>query len=339
MTIRKKTLLVVGLTLLGLLVTAFVVSRGILSQGFADLEETETQVNVQRALSALSVESSDVDTLVKDWAEWDDTYAFIEDSNDEYIDSNLIDGMFISTPLDFILYVNTSFDIVWGNAFDPKAEEKTALPQDLLDHISPGDRLVNHEDVDSAVDGLLMISSAPMILASRPITTSDGEGPIRGTLVMGRYLDKTRLEKVAMTTELSLAIHRLSDPSMPVDFLEAQSTMLEQPLVIVRPLSSDSVAGYSLIHDVYGVPIAVLRAEMPRGIHAQGKATTNLLFVSLIVIALVYGLVVMWLLHRVILVRLAHLSASVVATTFDESACIWRRRAVKSCKRRQPHVG
>ena len=98
MTIRKKTLLVVGLTLLGLLVTAFVVSRGILSQGFADLEETETQANVQRALSALSVESSDVDTLVKDWAEWDDTYAFIEDSNDEYIDSNLIDGMFISTP-------------------------------------------------------------------------------------------------------------------------------------------------------------------------------------------------------------------------------------------------
>jgi sensor domain CHASE-containing protein len=94
MSLRKKTLIIIGSTIISLIVILYATSRIILLGSFVELEEQNTSRNVERALNALSNELSILDATNSDWALWDDTYTFIEDADEDYIQSNLVDGTF-----------------------------------------------------------------------------------------------------------------------------------------------------------------------------------------------------------------------------------------------------
>ena len=68
MTLRKKTLLFIGLTLFGLIVTSYAVSVSILLPPFARLEEEDTRRHVERVLEGISESLSILNSKAEDWA-------------------------------------------------------------------------------------------------------------------------------------------------------------------------------------------------------------------------------------------------------------------------------
>ncbi|GAH42577.1 unnamed protein product, partial [marine sediment metagenome] len=94
-----------------------------------------------------------MDATAGDWASWDDTYDFIEDANDEYIESNLIDGTFTELRLNLMLFINSSGQIVFGKAFDLYNEEEISIPQSLSEYLSANDLLLHHPDTESSIRG------------------------------------------------------------------------------------------------------------------------------------------------------------------------------------------
>jgi diguanylate cyclase (GGDEF)-like protein/PAS domain S-box-containing protein len=322
MTLRKKTIIIISVTLASLILILYAISRVILLDSFAELEEQNTRRNVERILSAISDDISDLNHLTGDWAGWDDTYAFIEDANDNYVKSNLIDETFTELNLNIMLFINSSGQIIFGKGFDLKNGKEIPVPKSLQEHISASSLLVCHPDTKSSITGIILLPEGPMLVASRPILTSKEKGPIRGALIMGRYLDYAKIKHFAEETHLSLAMHSLNNSQMPPDFQAALSALSEEAPVLVRPLSAESVAGYALLKDIYGNPGLVLRVDMPREIYGQGRAGMLYFILSLLVVGLVFGLVTLLLLEKVILSRLARLSAGVnsVGASSDHSA-------------------
>ena len=53
--------------------------------------------------------------------------------------------------------------------------------------------------------GLICLPQGLMLIVVRPILTSEGRGPNRGILVMGRYLD---IEQIAARTHFNIALER-----------------------------------------------------------------------------------------------------------------------------------
>jgi len=106
MTLQKKVLITIGVAIACLVVILFVVSQIFILSSFVGLEEKHIRQNVEQVTNALSEEISHIDTITFDWAAWDDTYAFIEDANEEYVESNLVDGTFVDLELNLILYIN-----------------------------------------------------------------------------------------------------------------------------------------------------------------------------------------------------------------------------------------
>jgi len=310
MSLRKRTLIIIGLTIVSLIVVLYATSRIILLGSFAELEERDTRWNVERALSALSDELSVLDTTINDWAARDDTYAFIENPDESYIQSNLIDGTFITLRLNLMLFVHSSGRIVFGKAFDLQNEEEVPVPQSLQEHLTDNALLLRHPTTESSITGIVLLPEGPMLIASRPILTGEDEGPIRGTLMFGRYLDSAEIERLAGVTRLSLTVRRFEDPQMPLDFQAVRSSLLEEAL-IVRPLSAQTIAGYALLKDIYGKPALVLRVDMPREIYEQGQASMRYFILSLLAVGLVFGMVTLLLLERQVLSRLTRLSKSV----------------------------
>ncbi|MBM4462812.1 MAG: hypothetical protein FJ012_05680 [Chloroflexi bacterium] len=164
MTLRKKTLITIGLTFLVLIGVLYGVHRITITDGFKELEQEDTELNVQRTLNIVSAELSELSIRAYDSASWDDTYAFIEDGNSEYIDTNLVDGTFISLRLNVMLFINDSGDIVLGKAFDLEQESEMAIPEDLNQHLSLGDPLVSHSDLENGVKGTILLSDGPMLV-------------------------------------------------------------------------------------------------------------------------------------------------------------------------------
>jgi len=311
MTLRKKTLAIIAVTSVSLIAVLYFISRVFLLGGYARLEEQSVHRNVERALSALSEEITVLDTTVFDWAAWNDTYAFIEDRNPDYVQSNLTDATFLTIRLNLILLVDASGERVFAKGFDLHNETEVPVPQAFLDDLLANDLLLSYHETESSVAGIVLLSEGPMLVASRPILTSEDKGPIRGALVMGRYLDTTEIERLTQVTHLSFIVQRFNDSLSPSDFQEARVALSGKETILVRPISDESIAGYALLEDIYGEPTLFLKVDMPREIYQQGKASIVVFTLLLLAASLTFGVVTTLLLERQVLRRLARLARSV----------------------------
>lgn len=337
MTLRKKSLTLICLAVAALILALYATSRVILLSSFAELEEQTTQQNVERALTALSEELSALDTTASDWASWDDTYEFMGDKNSEYVESNLVDDTFVALDLDLLLLVDSSGDTTFARAFDVEDEREVPFPESLLEHLTPAGLLSARPGNEDGASGIILLDEGPILIASRPVLTSEDEGPMRGWLLMGRYFDTSEVERLAETTLLSLSVHDYGDPQIPTHLLAVQSLSSAQERIVARPTSAESISGYALLRDIYGDPALVLRADMPRGIYQQGQSSIRYFMASLLIAGLVFAGVTLLGLEQQVLHpvrrlsevfsrvrRMGDLSARVPVTGRDELSTLGR---------------
>jgi signal transduction histidine kinase len=150
-----------------------------------------------------------------------------------------------------------------------------------------------------------------MRITSQPILTSRGTGPIRGSVIVGRYLDAQAIENLARVTGLSVSVYRVNDAQMPFDFQAVRYALSKKTPILVRPLTRQTIAGYTLLTDIYGKPALLLRVDVPREIYKQGQLSQRYLNLSVLIVGLVFSAVTLLLLERLVLYRLAGLSADV----------------------------
>ncbi len=265
-------------------------------------------MNTERARDALESDINRLSIAVGDWAPWDDTYNFILDGNKQYIESNFGTSTMANLKVNFVLFYNNSGHLVYGTGLDIKNGENIPIPISFRSDISPNYILLNHTSLESSISGIMMLPEGPILIASNPIITSAHEGPIRGTLIMGSFLD---IEQLSRITHLSLSFRQINGQNNIDSWPEIQ--MLSKEIPIIKPMNNEIIAGYARLDDIEGNPAIVLKAEMPRGIHMQGENTMRYLVLSIIGAGLVFGLVTLLLLEKNVLSRLAFLSSNVSA--------------------------
>jgi len=311
MTLRKKTLLLIGVTLISLIGVIYATSSTILLRGFSKLEQEDSRSNVKRVHDALSDEIAKLRLTTRDWAEWDETYSFVEDSNQEYITAYLSNVSINRLKLNLMLYVHASEKIVFDKGYDLERGQEISLLPNFQKHLT-AKTVLQHSNIKSSISGLVMLPEGPMMIASRPILNSESRGPIRGTLIMGRYLNDSAIAKLAEQTHLSVKVYRFDDTQLPQDIQRVRFALSSsaQGSIIVRPLDKQ-IAGYTVIEDIYNKPALLLRVDTPRLIYQQGQASIRHLLSSLLIVGVVFVVATLLLIETLILSRLSRLSADV----------------------------
>lgn len=77
-----------------------------------------------------------MEKLAYDWAVWDDTYKYMENQNQEYLDSNMSYDTFENLSLDIIVLINNDNELVYGKELDSDAQEMYDVDKDLIDLLS-----------------------------------------------------------------------------------------------------------------------------------------------------------------------------------------------------------
>lgn len=261
--------------------------------------------NLDRAQLALSSDIDQLNSTETDWASWNDTYFFIKDRNQNYISANLDTETLTNLRLNLILLIDSSGQPVFIRILNLDTKMELPVPKNFLKDLFKKGALVCRNESDM-FKGIVLLPEGSLLISSQPILTSEGNGPVRGTLIMGRYLD-SELKRLSDMTKLPLISQRINDSNISSDFAAAQSSILMGKSVFVNSLSKNSIAGYALIKDVYGDPALILRVDQPRDIYRQGQSAVYYFSIYTILIGLIFAIVIIFLLDKTFLSRIARL--------------------------------
>ncbi len=310
MSIGLKVALIVLVATLILTVAIFGVSKITFSNSFTDLEMENASVNTARVVSSYNTMLMDLNTLNHDWAAWDDTYNFVQGPNETYVAANITDITMSNAKLNYILIINNAGEIVGGAGFDLDEQKQIPISSDVKEQMTRSS-ILTHAHIDSYTSGVVKIQGNPLMFSAQPIVTSQGSGPVVGTIIMARYIDFRVNDSLKETTHLAVTLDNNSRDDSVSDIREAYSHLNKDNLVFIQPLSEQSIAGYALINDIYGNPAFIIKTEMPRDIYAQGQSTIRS-FILIIVFSCVLFIVnILLLINHLVTHRLKLLSKSV----------------------------
>ncbi|MFZ2456875.1 MAG: PAS domain S-box protein [Candidatus Altiarchaeia archaeon] len=310
MDIRSKTFAVLALVFLCIMGAVYFSAENLLFKGFESVEISDMQVNTYRVYSVLSSKYSALEVMTGDWATSNEAYEFLENRDAGYIKENLDDKVFETNRINLILFYNASGSILWGKAYDYKKYEELPIPDSLL-YMQPNDPLIKL-DAKDANTGILVTSSGPMYISSKPVLTVKGEGPPDGTLIIGRFLDAEERGDISWITGLPVSIYAVWDKDLPPDYKDARTHISDESPVYVRLTGNASLNGYGVIKDVYGKAAMIYRTESPRTVYPVGKATTRDLLVLVLLSSVFSWLVMLFFFDRTVLFRLSKIVGGVM---------------------------
>ena len=306
--LRQKTLLIIVLTMFVAVGSLFLLSRIILLRGYARLEENFARESLERAASALTNELNTLDRTTSEYAAWDQTHAYLNGSNPDYLKSEFPAATFQELKVSFVVILDNSGHQVFSKGFDLAQVGEAPVPEGLDENLKTGSSLLSHRSLDSRVSGILMLRNGPVLVDSRPVLTSESHGPIAGTLIMGRALDPAEVAHLSEMVHAPLTVERLDNMNPNADFRPDRNRISGQSPTQIRALDHDALAAYQELDDIYGRPGIILRVILPRTIYGQGQTTLLQFTMLLLAAALLFGAATLYLLERVILSRVADLS-------------------------------
>ncbi len=303
MSIRIKVSRVVVLTFFVLFTALFFGVRAVVLSNFEQLETETTARNVQRIQAVLQDTFTAMTGTVLDWANWDDTRAFVQGEYPQFVDANLNVDALTNLNLNMMLFYNTAGELVYAST-----AETNVIPESFSRLMTPDSPLLNHAELDHQIVGFVRIPETLMIVASAPILSSNFEGPAAGSVVLVRFLDDPQIATLAEALQFELTILPPDDAALPADITAA---LTSDTTVTTRIVDESIIQGYGLLIDIFGVPTGVVQINVNRAIYARGQDTVELLALILLTAGLVIPVLTTLVLESVVLRRITRLSGEV----------------------------
>jgi len=162
---------------------------------FAQVEVEKLQERNHLIVRSILNEIERLQGTARDWAQFDDSYHFIQDLNQDYIDANLVPGVVDDLGVFGLLYLDLEFKTRYGMV----PESDRPLFKLISDQIeSERDRLLAPA-ADSGKSILLYNESADQFfwVVLESITDSEEKEPVNGYLIMIKLMDAEFMEQMS----------------------------------------------------------------------------------------------------------------------------------------------
>ena len=301
---------------LWLLLAAFTVSAAcqyaighlVIYPRFLELDRAQATQNLERAIQALQREIEALIPSINDWAAWDDTYGFVQDHNQGFIDSNLTPPALEQLDVNVLALYDRMGRRIWigRHALSPDDQGEQAeivAPASFL----PSPFATRQAPPDAALGGLLWTPRGLFLIGYRSVLKSSAEGPPMGTVLMARFLDQPSIKRLGKQTGVDL---HFSDPEPDTDPAARMLTVGRLTLTAIRLHETpNETTGTTTLMGLDGRPTLTLAVTTPREIAARGRESLWLASLSLAGAGmLVLGLLLL-MLNRLVLAPLSLLTA------------------------------
>ena len=311
MSLKAKIILIFGLLFIAFGLMQVAINKIFIMPSFINLENDEAIRNLNRINEAIDKEIRHLDDVCHDWGSWDDSCDFMETGSKDYEEGNLSIESFITANLNLIYYLDKNGELFWGRIYDLEAEKEISLNGFTRDDFS---KISENFKWDSGLSeapesiykrGIILTEKDPILLAARPILSSENAGSSHGTLIMGRFLSEAVLRKLKDETKVDFSIH-INDSDMP----EKLKTILNKNSTspFIKRENSNKILMYMPYNSIAGNPVFLIKVAFPREITMQGIKTINYSLIFMAVSGFILLSIILTLIKNVIIKPIIDLS-------------------------------
>ncbi len=270
MSLRNKTyILLLVVTAIFLLVVYALIWR-MTDTELHDLQQVHAEEQLALMERILKREMENLSIKQADWARWDDTYQFIADRNEQYIISNLNDESFALIDVDMMAFVNNSNEVVYSKQVYSGEPGTTTIPEKFLRYFQGETDLLDFgSDLISVKSGILTTSDAMLLVSAQPVSTSDGKGVRRGTLIFGRYIDAQYATSLSNLSGLRVQILPYGFSASPNEEKKFKEFQINERTAV--EYHEGEVIALRLLDNIFSNPSLLLYIKYPSEIIEQGN--------------------------------------------------------------------
>lgn len=256
--------------------------------GFIELERQEALKDIARCTSSIEDESQHVEKLATDWALWDDLYQYVIDGNEPFVTSNFQWDTLSKTGIHLMYVIDSEGKIVYNGTILPSTGEMISLRQLPEERFPREHPLLKIPDETLSFSGIFLSDKGPLFLASHKILPSTGEGPSRGILLLGRFLDDQVVKNLHRQTQVEFTLR----DALLTPFSESENQLAGELIAgqqVVEIVDDHTLRTFGLITDLQKHPALLVTATLPRHIMAHGRNTAR---ISSIAVLIAVGLII-----------------------------------------------
>ncbi len=248
-----------------------------------------------------------MDTLAatsRDWAWWDETYSFMENTNpnarSRYIHDNLQPYSMENIRADIIVFMDNNGSIS-HEVYSPRVGnlEKNSLKAHLVNDATI---ITKHLDQAESITGMIGTSGMPLMIAGSPILPSNLEGEPAGILILGKVMNSGYADSLSGVTSGSVKISWATNRAGG-----SCSENSNQYSDCISEIDTDTLLGSVYFPVVLGKGYVSISTPIPREIMSHGMNTIISLFMVFLLTTLITGFGIMLIIDRSALNRLDNL--------------------------------
>ncbi|GFZ33014.1 signaling protein [Clostridium zeae] len=287
MKLSNKVFMIVCLGFISLIAILYIFSKNNLLEQYNDIEILRVEDNVKKVVKYINRDIENINSVVLDYSLWDDTYNFMNDHNEEYIDSNFRDlTIFNRLKISFLMFIDKNGKIIYSENVNEE-DSFNNLQKDEAEELAAQVSVLSKLKDKKEVKGIIQLKNKTLIVSANNIRKSDGTGDSRGIYVNVRFLDKIELDE--LNTNLGFKVE-----SLPYSYSEISSSDRNVDDVYVKIQNRDVISGYGVIKDLFGKSVILLKLDSDRvGLKEALKNVNYFITVLILTVFIFYGAVIL----------------------------------------------
>lgn len=317
MKIRFKVILIGTILLVILIGLLYPVTTLFIVNSYKNLEDDMAMQDMGAIEDELDQELKNFHHFSQALSSNDMTYKFSSTDNEtikqNFVDEVLIFETFERYKANFIAVLDSDHNVLFRKAYDLQLEIEDVWPGDMDEHLHDGHNIFkNFVNTRSENSGYLDLNGRVYMVSSRPILTTNNQGPLNGAVVMGRWISRNVWLQFPLKEEARLDMD-IIDKEYHADDFQKVIDSGEYDRIHIQKLNDKELAGYFVKRDIHdNEPIFIYKAKVPRHIYQEGVRTYSIYFI-IIVMVLIVGVVQMAFINeRIVINRLTNLSRDVL---------------------------
>jgi len=129
LSLTSKVMLLIAATWVVATLGIVIIESAIVLPKFVALEAREAMKDDGRVLEAFSAEVADLAKRTRDWADWEETWMYVQGDNPGYAADNLNLETFRSLDIHAMALLDSRGRLVWAKVIDPSTRDEISLAE------------------------------------------------------------------------------------------------------------------------------------------------------------------------------------------------------------------
>ncbi|MCY6369239.1 EAL domain-containing protein [Clostridium ganghwense] len=304
----KLYIKVLKITILSILLgicLLYAFSRNLMMKNANNLETEKVVSDTIRVSRFIKKDLQTMDTLNLEYSQWDETYAFMENHNEQYLNSNFSDLIsFKNLNIAFLAFVDYSGKTLFTKDVTSSLPLSPDLKQNIQKDIISK---INSFDNSKRLSGILISNNIPVFISAQPIIKNDGSGLPRGTFILAKYFDDSALKTLSGDLKLNIKVKKYNP------------TLLKNSIIYnnihVKIQNNNTISGYFLMNDIFATPSLITAVDMPRDIYKNVQDSLMFFLFILSLICFLCTALVVISLNKIIIRKIFAIKTAVDSIT------------------------